>query len=170
MVCLGALHAGGAFAPVSAALTVTELAWQLKDSGAKVFATHPSCLAVATEAALQVGFPTNRIYLLGEEAIAKPTHFTKIPRGSGQRATSSVKVDSSDLAALTYSSGTTGLPKGVRLTQENLVAVILANVVADAEGPPGYKLDKDWNARAIAVLPFSHIYGTCPIRHLPDKY
>ena len=55
-----------------------------------------------------------------------------------------------DLATLPYSSGTTGLPKGVMLTHHNLVANLcqLQPVVDVGEEDVG-----------VAVLPFFHLYG-----------
>ena len=56
----------------------------------------------------------------------------------------------SDLAALPYSSGTTGLPKGVELTHANLVTSV-RQVAA------GLRItDRD---TLLAVAPFSHIMG-----------
>jgi acyl-CoA synthetase (AMP-forming)/AMP-acid ligase II len=56
-----------------------------------------------------------------------------------------------DLVALPYSSGTTGLPKGVMLTHANLVANILQIDAA------GHYVDGE--DTTVAFLPFFHIYG-----------
>jgi acyl-CoA synthetase (AMP-forming)/AMP-acid ligase II len=65
----------------------------------------------------------------------------------------SVQVDidpTTDLVTLPYSSGTTGLPKGVMLTHRNLVANV-------SQTRP--LIDLQEGERIIAVLPFFHIYG-----------
>lgn len=62
-----------------------------------------------------------------------------------------VAIDPDDLVALPYSSGTTGLPKGVMLSHRNLVANIL-----QTDGSDHYAHDRD---TTVAFLPFFHIYG-----------
>ncbi len=85
--------------------------------------------------------------MLGEAAGATP--FAELLRAGRQPP--EVRIDPhADLAVLAYSSGTTGLPKGVMLTHHNLVATLcqcqpVVDVTADDVG--------------IAVLPFFHAYG-----------
>jgi acyl-CoA synthetase (AMP-forming)/AMP-acid ligase II len=62
-----------------------------------------------------------------------------------------VMIEPHDLVALPYSSGTTGLPKGVMLTHANLIANILQ---VDAAG---HFIDGE--DTTVAFLPFFHIYG-----------
>ena len=62
-----------------------------------------------------------------------------------------VTIDPDDLIALPYSSGTTGLPKGVMLSHRNLVANILQ---VDSAGHL-----RDGDDTLVSFLPFFHIYG-----------
>lgn len=62
-------------------------------------------------------------------------------------------IDPASVAAVPFSSGTTGLPKGVQLTHRNLVANILqVDAMIDLCG-----IRRE--ANTLSVLPFSHIYG-----------
>ncbi len=66
-----------------------------------------------------------------------------------------VEVDpEADLAFLVYSSGTTGLPKGVMLSHRNVVADLL--MVNWSEGQI-LSWEKD---KVLSVLPYYHIYGS----------
>jgi acyl-CoA synthetase (AMP-forming)/AMP-acid ligase II len=55
-----------------------------------------------------------------------------------------------DVAVLPYSSGTTGLPKGVMLTHYNIACNVKQSLAARSLGP---------DMVALCVLPFFHIYG-----------
>lgn len=165
-VTWGTHWAGGVLSPANPAYTPEELAFQLKDSGAKALVTQKELLHNARAAAKMVGLPEDRIILLGDERDAHFKHFTSVQNLS--RATRYGRTKSNpkkDLAFLVYSSGTTGHPKGVMLTHGNIVANILmlgageagnltANGGADGKGD-----------RLLAFLPFFHIYGLTCIVH-----
>lgn len=65
-----------------------------------------------------------------------------------------------DVAVLPYSSGTTGIPKGVMLTHRS-VATNLAQLMPTIRMGPG--------DRILAVLPFFHIYGLTALMNMPLK-
>ncbi|CAH2036414.1 unnamed protein product [Thlaspi arvense] len=66
----------------------------------------------------------------------------------------SVEISSDDVVALPYSSGTTGLPKGVMLTHKGLVTSVAQQV--DGENPNLYFHSDDV---ILCVLPMFHIYA-----------
>jgi len=141
----GATAAGGKCTTVNPLYTATELRHQLQDSGAKFLLTVPPFLDSAREAT--EGTPVEEIFVLGEGEGATP--FAELLAGDGEPP--SVAVDpESDLAVLPYSSGTTGLPKGVMLTHRNLVA----NIAQTEE-----VMQTSAEDTLIGVLPFFHIYG-----------
>ncbi len=117
--------------------------------------TIPTFLEIAREAI--EGTDVTEIVLLGgsgdEEGVTQIDELL----GSGA-APPDVAIDpATDLAVLPYSSGTTGLPKGVMLTHRNLVA----NIVQTNAAMP--MRDDDV---LIGVLPFFHIYGMTVIMNM----
>jgi acyl-CoA synthetase (AMP-forming)/AMP-acid ligase II len=137
--------AGGVNTTANPLLTADELAGQLGDSGARLLVTVPPLLETALAAARRAG--VEEVFVYGEAPGATP--FARLLEAAGEPP--AVEVDpAEDLVALPYSSGTTGLPKGVMLTHRNLVANICQM------GPPHRTSPDDV---VIAVLPFFHIYG-----------
>lgn len=178
----GVLRAGGAASPANPLYTEAELAHQLADARAAALVTQLEFLPRARDAARRAGLPEDRILLLGErpDPEGKVRHWTSLVRpegeeegggggllarlrgvagagGSGSDVVEEVR-PREDLAFLVYSSGTTGLPKGVRLTHYNVVSNLLQNDQMDGHhlrpsGGPGGRGD-----RMLGVLPFFHIY------------
>jgi acyl-CoA synthetase (AMP-forming)/AMP-acid ligase II len=145
----GAASAGGVVTTANTLYTADELAFQLQDAGARYLVTIPQFLERAGEAARKAG--VEEIFVLGDApgGADGATPFTALlAAGTDPPA---VDIDPhEDLVALPYSSGTTGLPKGVMLTHHNLVANV-AQI-----GPCMNIAESDV---VIGVLPFFHIYG-----------
>lgn len=169
LVIWGVLWAGGICSPANPAYTIDELAFQLKDSGAKALVTQKSVLPTAIAAAKSAGIPKDRIVLIGDarDESYNFKHFTSIVNLAGTNRYRRAKVDpKTDLAFLVYSSGTTGHPKGVMLSHENIVANLAMSVVHESEehltwdGGPDGRGDK-----IVCFLPFFHIYGLTCLMH-----
>ena len=158
----GCQWAGGIPSPANPAYTAQELAFQLKDAKSQAIVTQKAFLAVAQEAAKEAGIPEERIILMGDEKDEsnKFKHFTSVRNIAGTNRYRRTKMDpKKDLAFLVYSSGTTGHPKGVMLSHENIVANVL-------QGSAVENGNLTWNGgidgtgdTLIAFLPFFHIYG-----------
>lgn len=71
-----------------------------------------------------------------------------------------VEVNASDLAVISYTSGTTGKPRGVCLTHRNLVA----NALQTRHWMPEIVYGKEV---VMAVVPFEHSYGMTAAMNLP---
>jgi 4-coumarate--CoA ligase len=170
-VTWGTHWTGGIISPANPGYTAGELAFQLKDSGAKALVTQKAFLKTAQDACKQAGIADDRIILMGDErdSTAKYKHFSNIRNISGATRYRKTKVDpKKDVAFLAYSSGTTGHPKGVMLSHQNIVS----NVLMLKEGEGGnlsWKGGKDNQGdKILAFLPFFHIYVRTPWHSFGD--
>jgi len=148
---------GGINTTISPLYTVTELTAQLKDCGARCLVTVPPCAEKALQAARDSG--VREVFTFGYAEHAGGAEHAgdaehAIPFGSllaAEGAPPDVDIDPrEDLVVVPYSSGTTGLPKGVMLTHYNLVANLLQTAAV---------LDIGEDDVMLGVLPFFHIYG-----------
>jgi acyl-CoA synthetase (AMP-forming)/AMP-acid ligase II len=135
---------GAVLTTANPAYTTEELASQLCDAGPRMLVTMAALANRAREAAASVSRPVEIVTM--DECGGGPT----LASLSVDADPPLVQIDpAADVVAMPYSSGTTGLQKGVMLTHRNLVAN-LAQIDA-AEAP---------ELRAfLGVLPFFHIYG-----------
>jgi 4-coumarate--CoA ligase len=160
-VIYGTFFAGGILTPANPAYSADELAYQLSNSGASALVTTKQFLETALKAARKVGIDHQRVILLGAEKdeTHRVKHWTNIRKTSGASRYRRRRAKPGDLAFLAFSSGTTGLPKGVMLTHRNIVADLL--LVQNAVG--------NWysstNDKFLGVLPFFHIYGLTGLVH-----
>jgi acyl-CoA synthetase (AMP-forming)/AMP-acid ligase II len=136
---------GGVVSPLNPLYTAEEAAFQLRDAGAKFLVTVPLCLAKAAAAAKAANI--EELFVFGESEGATP--FATLLESDGDVPTVSID-PKNDLVALPYSSGTTGLPKGVMLTHYNIVANMCQMDGLD------YFHHED---TLLCVLPLFHIYG-----------
>ena len=109
MLVLGVAIAGGTTTMINPLYTAGELASQLRDSGASILVTIPPLMGRAGEAARDAG--TGAVLGYGEL------------RAGGEPPT--VAITPGDVVLLPYSSGTTGLPKGVEITHRAAVANLM---------------------------------------------
>lgn len=147
-VALGAMAAGGTVTGINPSYTERELTGQLTDSGASVLVTVPSLVPAALRAAASTG--VREVVVLGE-AVGEAEGATPIVELiGGTGAPPEVAEDPGAVALLPYSSGTTGLPKGVMLTHSNLVASV-------RQVRSGLRVTE--RDTMLAVVPFFHVMG-----------
>lgn len=138
----------------------------MRNTEAKAVLVHPSLLDTALSAARQAGIPTDRLYQFSDAenptrngvrdwrallASSEESQNHQWPELMGDETANTI-------ATINYSSGTTGLPKGVCVSHRNLIANLLQSdyirkvlVQHGPEGPP--------EQRYIGFLPLYHAYG-----------
>jgi acyl-CoA synthetase (AMP-forming)/AMP-acid ligase II len=144
----GALAAGALITTVNPLAPTGDLARQLEHSGARwLITTSPLADGSAGEAASAVG--VRETFAFGPaEGAGRATPFAALT--SSGHPDHLPGVDPDDNAVLLYSSGTTGLPKGVLLSHRNLVASLCQSRVVHRVGPDDVLL---------TVLPLYHIFA-----------
>ncbi len=155
--------AHGVHVPLHATLAVPQMREQIAHCGATVVLVEDRRLAAELGA---VSGGKARVAVLADLASGESSH-PEVPRGvrieiGSGRADSSADlgvtgaaVSPDDLATILYTSGTTGAPRGVMLTQRNLAANAIATT--DQIGPRP-------DETRLCLLPLSHIYArTCDL-------
>ncbi|AFR50967.1 AMP-binding protein [Gordonia sp. KTR9] len=142
----GILRANAIVTSTNPLYSAPEFTHQLVDSRATAIFTVAACLDRAVDAAEAAGLGREAVFVLDRA----DGHISLNELIAAETAPPELTSTPSDLAVLPYSSGTTGLPKGVMLTHRNVVA----NLVQTAAITPTHS-----ESVILAVLPFFHIYG-----------
>ncbi|MBM6617532.1 AMP-binding protein [Bacillus suaedaesalsae] len=179
----GTLLAGGIVVQTNPLYVERELEYQLSDSGAKFILCldilYPRVRKVKSVTNIEhiivtgikdyLPFPKNMVYpyiqkkqygIVVKVENKGNNHLFKHIMVYGNDNELNVSVSSKDdLALIQYTGGTTGFPKGVMLTHENLVS----NVVMCSHWM--YK-GKKGEERVLGILPFFHVYGMTTVMNL----
>lgn len=162
---LGTLRAGGVVSGASPAYNVEEMTYALKLGGAKYLFTIPGSMEVAAAAAKNVGIPRERVFLLEGELQGYTTmqELLKIGQSYGEDGQipyfkiPAGKKNKDVCGFLSFSSGTTGLPKAVMIAHANVIGQCLQI----------RQITPTTLRRILAVLPLFHITGLVHQLHLP---
>ena len=136
VVLVGTIMAGGIFTGANPTYVPRELAYQLTDSGARFLITAEGSLETALDAAKQIGMDESRIFAF-DDGIAtfegqgqnhgRVRHWTALVADEKVGASYSweelnAQEVKNTTVTLNYSSGTTGVPKGVEITHSCYIA------------------------------------------------
>jgi acyl-CoA synthetase (AMP-forming)/AMP-acid ligase II len=148
-IFFGAARARVCVAPINTRLAIPEIAFILQDSGANLLFVTPDFFTTAQAVAAQVDRPIRLIGVGGEaegiesyETLRDASPALDLPRPAA----------SDDILQL-YTSGTTGLPKGVRLNNANYSAFL--DLRTKVEG-----FNYSAEDTVLIVLPLFHVAGT----------
>jgi acyl-CoA synthetase (AMP-forming)/AMP-acid ligase II len=141
VVLHGAIIAGATVTTLNPLYREREVEHQLGDAGAKVLFTLNALLPVVDDA--RKNLPKLKHVFELENT------WEMVASASGEPAAVSFDPEN-DIAVLPYSSGTTGMAKGVMLSHQNLTANIRQTLALDMFSDSSIMLD---------FLPFYHIYG-----------
>jgi acyl-CoA synthetase (AMP-forming)/AMP-acid ligase II len=124
-----AVWAGGVVTGINPSYTAEEVAYQVRDANVRFVFVTPELKDLVPEVEHLLVFPCE----------VPEAHLAPVPVDAAR-----------DLAAVPFSSGTSGRPKGVMLSHRNLVSMLLQIevVLGNRRGDP-----------VLAVLPFFHIFG-----------
>jgi 4-coumarate--CoA ligase len=170
VVFMGVLCAGGIFTGANPTFVARELAHQLKDSGATYLLCSEGSLDTGIEAARLAGLdPAERVFVYNAKIYDGETQGQK-----GSRYWADLVAPAEDAKAfrwddltgpgecdttlaLNYSSGTTGVPKGVEITHKNYIS----NMIQVQEMGKLLPNHEERTARAswLCFLPLYHAYG-----------
>lgn len=135
----GITRAGGVVVPINLMFTPEEIGYVIHNSDADILVVHPVIAEKFGPAVRLLG--AREVVVLDEETM-RSIHSSEPYLGSGE--------DGEELAAILYTSGTTGKPKGAMLTHDNLIS----DVVSLAKGSIVTRYDN-----FLCVLPMFHSFA-----------
>ena len=159
-----ALKCGAVVTPISPVYTSHEVRYQLEDSGARAVICQDLLYEKVVKCGATIDFAIltsvneylpalKRLFAKKAQVPAGNVHWLQDLLKTHPPQPPSVTIDPKhDLAALPYTGGTTGSPKGVMLTHFNLMASQASGMAAFSNFEPGKEV-------VLAFLPFFHIYG-----------
>ncbi|WCJ38779.1 4-coumarate--CoA ligase-like 1 [Euphorbia peplus] len=147
IVALGIMAAGGVFSGANPAGHESEIKKQAEAADAKLVVTDDAHYGKVKD----IGLP---VIVLGETRNGNAMNWAELLTAADRTSDNYLleKIEQTDLCALPFSSGTTGLSKGVKLTHRNLVANLCSTLFS--VGP-----EMIGQVTTLGLIPFFHIYG-----------
>ncbi|KAK7333356.1 hypothetical protein VNO80_30124 [Phaseolus coccineus] len=147
IVALGIMAAGGVFSGANPSSHVSEIKKQAESADAKLIVTNSSNYEKVKGLELPV-------IVLGDEVVEGGMNWNKLLEAADRAGDDFAKepIQQNDLCAMPFSSGTTGMSKGVMLTHRNLVANLCSTLFTVTKEMEGL-------VTTLGLIPFFHIYG-----------
>ena len=181
---LGIVGSSRIFSAANPIYTVSEVEYQIKNTGTSCILAHPDHVETAVEAARRAGLDKSKIFQFSDMPCPTKMGIADLRdalAGSQQEADAwdwdpMTETSTTDIATINYSSRTTGLPKGVCVSHHNLIANVVQTVfIGDVDQP--YNKSNQPEERWVGFLPLDHAYGKSnktarPVvcLHMQDSY
>ncbi|XP_061369242.1 4-coumarate--CoA ligase-like 1 [Gastrolobium bilobum] len=147
IVALGIMASGGVFSGANPASHASEIKKQAESADAKLVVTN----SINYEKVKGLELP---IIVLDDELVGDAMNWNKLLEAADKAGDDLIKepIQQNDLCAMPFSSGTTGMSKGVMLTHRNLVANLCSTLFGVGPEMMG-------QVTTLGLIPFFHIYG-----------
>ncbi|MBY9003228.1 MAG: AMP-binding protein [Candidatus Lokiarchaeota archaeon] len=155
--CMGIMECGAAVTPINPLLKESDVIHIIREAGnINTVFVHKNNYKTIKKVMREVDLAN--VILLGADVAKEGTiTFEEFIEGKPAKAPE-VEIDPmNDLAALLFTGGTTGLPKGVMLTHNNLVADALSVLLSNGEPEEGE--DPYGKTVVLSILPLCHTFG-----------
>jgi long-chain acyl-CoA synthetase len=145
----GIAKTGAVVNPINVMLTPEEVRYVVEDSGARAIVASSDKGGPLLD--MKGTANLSEVVLWGEKVPADVASFADFLQ-QGSPDFDLVARQPGDLAAICYTSGTTGHPKGAMQSQRSVIGAAVGTAVMAARGP---------HDRVINALPLAHVYGSC---------
>jgi 4-coumarate--CoA ligase len=155
---LGISLTGAASTTINPIYTAEEVEFQLRQTEARAIVAHSMCLPVVKPVAEKLGIDVFCLDSDASESDGVLSWNALMDKPLGSIQPSDFVVDPDSIMTIPFSSGTTGVPKGVLLSHHNIVTNILQSMPDEGENMS----PKPWRpegSKVLVPLPFFHIYG-----------
>ncbi|MDT7762936.1 MAG: long-chain acyl-CoA synthetase, partial [Mycobacterium sp.] len=157
----GILKAGAVMVPLNPLLRAPEISYHLQDSDSRLLITFETSAAQAVQGAAAIeGLSTYVVNLPGNDQ--RPVDTKSFDELYLADDTGDIEpTDADDIAVITYTSGTTGKPKGAELTHHQLYVNCTAN---------GQRFRFRDDDVSMSVLPMFHVFGLSSVLNVAVRF